>query len=133
MKKIDSKILVEGILEYINSYIIPNIDDNFLKITLKTVVVGAAQKSDTYEKIVKEYLKNSFIQDIFSVEEDGTFDIELLIDSLQTAIKECGDFRIVFPPVKFLSPEEKVLTFKAQDLSDFKNVLINLENKEVKK
>lgn len=42
MKKIDSKTLVNGILEYINSYIIPNVDDSFLKIALKTYVVSAA-------------------------------------------------------------------------------------------
>ena len=132
MKKINSDTLVDGIFEYIDSYIVPNIEDNFLKIVLKAFVVSAEQKADVYKKIVIEYLKNSFIQEIFEVEEDGTFDIELLIDSLQTAIKECGDFRFVFPPIKFVSPEEKVLVFKAQDLSDFKNVLINISNKEVK-
>ena len=132
MKKIDSKTLVNGILEYINSYVIPNVDDSFLKIALKTYVVSATQKTDAFEKIVKKYMKNSFIQDIFDVKDDS-FDIEFLITSLQTAIDECGDLKITFPPIKFVSPQEKVLTFKSNDLADLKQVLINISNQEAAK
>lgn len=131
MKKIDSKTLVDGIIEYVDTKVIPNIDDNFLKIALKTILVGASQKRDVCEKVMKEYLKVSFIQDIFSVE-DETFDIEFLIDSLKTAIDQYGDLKFTFPPVKFISPEEKTLSFNSKDLSDLKQVLINVSNREVK-
>lgn len=129
MKKINSEMLVDGIIEYVDTKVIPNIEDKFLKIVLKTVLVGASQKKNAYEKLIKEYLKNSFIQDIFDVEDDS-FDIELLIESLKTAIDQYGDLRFVFPPVKFISPEEKILSFNAKDLSDLKQVLINVSNKE---
>lgn len=131
MKKINSRILIEGIIEYINSYIIPNIEDNFLKVMLKACVVSAATKMDAYEKIIKEIIKNSFIQNIFEVEGDE-FDIELLVNSLSEAMKECGDLKFTFPPVKFVSPEEKILTFTSNDLADFKQILIKFAGSEKK-
>lgn len=128
MKKINAKILVIGIGEYVNTYVIPNIEDNFLKIALKTYVVSSSMKADTYEKAIKEYLKNSFIHDFLDVE-DEYFDIELLIDSLQAAMKDCGDLKITFPAVHFVSPEEKTISFKASDIADLKQVLIDTANK----
>ena len=70
MRKIDAKTLVIGIGEYLNSYVIPNIDDTFLKITLKTYAVSSSMKAEAYEKIIKEYISNSFIHDFLSVEDD---------------------------------------------------------------
>lgn len=81
MKKINVKVLIVGIGEYINTYVIPNIEDNFLKIALKTYVVSSTLKSDSYEKAIKQYLKNSFLAELFDIEDDY-FDIEFLIDSL---------------------------------------------------
>ena len=125
MRKIDAKTLVLGIGEYINSYVIPNVDDTFLKITLKTYAVSSSMKAEAYEKVIQELLNNSFIHDFLSVE-DEYFDIELLIDSLQTAIDECGDLKLTFPAIRFISPQEKVITFKSRDLADLKQVLINV-------
>ena len=128
MRKIDAKTLVIGIGEYLNSYVIPNIDDTFLKITLKTYAVSSSMKAEAYEKIIKEYISNSFIHDFLSVEDDQ-FDIEILIDSLQTAVNECGDLKITFPAIRFVSPQEKTITFKANDIADFKQVLTNVADR----
>lgn len=128
MKKINVKVLIVGIGEYINTYVIPNIEDNFLKIALKTYVVSSTLKSDSYEKAIKQYLKNSFLAELFDIEDDY-FDIEFLIDSLQSAIKECGDLKITFPAIRFVSPEEKTIYFKSNDIMDFKQVLTDIANK----
>ena len=54
---------------------------------------------------------------------DGLFDIESLIDALRQAINEYGELVVKIPPIRFVSPEEKILRFKASDISTLKQYI----------
>ena len=125
MNRIKSNVLVEGTMEFLNSSVIPSIDDSFLKIVMKTAVITAYNRKDAYIKIVDSYFDNEFVKALLKVDEEGYFDVEDLMDAIRKAIDECGELKITFPAIKFLSPVEKVLIFKANDITTLKQCITN--------
>ena len=123
MNKITSEQLIKGVMSYLNTEIIPCIEDPFTKIILKTMTITAESKMTAYKNLVDELLKNPFARDFLDVDNKGTFEVETLIDSLRKAVNECGELTIKIPPVRFLSPEEKVLGFNSTDISKLKQYL----------
>ena len=45
------------------------------------------------------------------------YNVDALKKALVETINTYGDFRLKIPGIKFLSPEEKELTFSAQDIN----------------
>lgn len=125
MNKITSEQLVKGIMSYLNTEIIPCIEDPFTKIVLKTMTITAESKMPAYKKVVDDLLTNPFVKELVEVDNTGTFEVETLIDSLRKAVNECGELTIKVPPVPLISPEEKVLGFNSTDISKLKQYLTN--------
>ena len=125
MNKINSEQLVKGVMSYLNTEIIPCIEDPFTKIVLKTMTITAESKMSAYKKVVDDLLTNPFVKELVEVDNTGTFEIETLIDSLRKAVNECGELTIKVPPVPLISPEEKVLGFNSTDISKLKQYLTN--------
>lgn len=123
MNKVTSEQLMKGIFSYLNTEIIPCVEDKFSKLILKTLVISAETKMEAYKSLIDELLKNPFAKDFLEVDDKGTFEIETLIDSMRKAVNECGEITIKIPPVKFLSPEEKVLSFNSSDITKLKQYL----------
>ena len=124
MEKINSEQLVSGVVNYITTEIIPCVEDTFTKLALKTFAITADTHAPAYIKAVDGFMSKPFISDIVNAE-DGVFDIESLIDAVRQAVNECGELTIKIPPVRFISPQEKTLTFKASDISNLKQYLTN--------
>ena len=128
MNKITSEQLVAGFIAYMNHEVIPNIADTFTKLTIRMLTISAETNAESYKHIVDNLLKSSFMIDFLQVDEDKCFDIETLIDALRQAINECGELVIKIPPVKFVSPEEKILCFKASDVGTLKQYITAASN-----
>lgn len=128
MNKITSEQLVAGFIAYMNHEVIPNVDDTFTKLTIRMLTISAENKAESYVHLVDNLLKSTFMTDFLQVDEDKCFDIETLIDALRQAINECGELVVKIPPVKFVSPEEKVLCFKASDVSTLKQYITAASN-----
>ena len=124
MEKITSKQLISGVVKYLTAEIIPCVDDTFTKLALKTLAITADTRTPAYIKAVENLLQNPLISDIVAAQ-DGTFEVESIIDAVRQAVDECGELTIKIPPVRFISPEEKTLTFKASDISSLKQYLTN--------
>jgi hypothetical protein len=129
MNRIKSETLVDGIMEFINSNVIPSVDDTFLKIAMKTAIITAAANKDAYVKMVDGYLDTDFFSTLLKRDSEGYFEIESLIDAIRQAMNECGELKITFPAIKFLSPTEKVLIFKANDITALKQYITNAASK----
>ncbi len=129
MNRIKSETLVDGIMEFINSNVIPSIDDAFLKIAMKTAIITAAANKDAYVKMTEGYLNTDFFSTLLKRDSEGYFEIESLIDAIRQAMNECGELKIIFPAIKFLSPTEKVLIFKANDITALKQYITNAASK----
>ena len=124
MEKINSEQLVSGVMKYLTAEIIPCVEDTFTKLALKTFAITAESHVLDYAKAVDSFVQKPFISDIVKTE-DGVFDVESLIDALRQAVNECGELTIKIPPVRFVSPQEKTLSFKASDISSLKQYLTN--------
>lgn len=122
MQKIKSEQLVTGVIKYLNVEIIPCIEDKFTKLLLRTMTISAEANLDSYTKLVDEFVRKPFISDLLKTEKD-VFEIESLIDAVRQAVNECGELVIKIPPVKFISPEEKTLSFNNADISKLKQYL----------
>lgn len=129
MNRIKSETLVDGIMEFINSNVIPSIDDTFLKIAMKTAIITAAANKHAYVKMVDGYLDTDFFSTLLKLDTGGYFEVESLIDAIRQAMNECGELKITFPAIKFLSPTEKVLIFKANDITALKQYITNAASK----
>lgn len=124
MKKINAEQLLRGFIKYLNIEIIPCIDDTFTKLLLRTFTITTESNADVYVKAITDFAKTEFISDILHAEND-TFEIEMLIDALRQAVNECGELVVKIPPIKFVSPEEKTLSFNAADISKLKQYFTN--------
>lgn len=124
MKKINSEQIIKGFIKYLNTEIIPCIDDTFTKLLLRTFTITAESNSKAYEKAISSFVKSGFVADMLHTEND-VFEIEMLIDALRQAVNECGELVIKIPPIKFVSPEEKTLSFNAADISKLKQYFTN--------
>lgn len=129
MNRIKSETLVDGIMEFINSNVIPSIDDTFLKIAMKTAIITAAANKEAYVKMTEGYLNTDFFSALLKRDSEGYFEVESLIDAIRQAMNECGELKITFPAIKFLSPTEKVLIFKANDITALKQYITNAASK----
>lgn len=125
MNRIKSDTLLKGIMSYINDCMIPAIDDTFMKITLKTITITSSTKMESYKQILDNYINTDFGKSFLKVDENGYFEIETLIDAVRQAMNDCGELKITFPAIKFLSPQEKILTFTANDISNLKQCITN--------
>ena len=124
MNKINTEQLLSGFIKYIGAEVIPNIEDTFTKLALKTFTITTANKAPAYIKALEAMISKPFAADLLKVE-DGCFEIEGIIDAVRQAVNECGELTIKIPPVKFISPQEKTLRFSASDISSLKQYLTN--------
>lgn len=124
MQKIQPEQLVIGVLKYLNSEVIPKINDTFTKILLRTLTINAESNIQNYTKILEDFISKPIVCDILKPD-NGSFEIESIIDSIRKAVNECGELEIKIPPVKLISPEEKVLSFGVSDISKLKQYLTN--------
>ena len=124
MEKINAEQLLSGFIKYISAEVIPNIEDTFTKLALKTFAITTTNSAPAYIKVLEDMIKKPFAADLLKVE-DGCFEIEELIDAVRQAVNECGELTVKIPPVKFISPQEKTMKFNASDISSLKQYLTN--------
>lgn len=125
MKKINPEQMIIGFTKYLNQEVLPCVQDTFTKIAIRMFAVSTELKAGTFKNFVDDIRKNQFVSEFFEVDENGCFDIEFFIDTLREAIDDCGELVVKIPPIKFVSPEEKVLRFKSEDISKLKQYLTN--------
>lgn len=125
MNRIKAETLVDGVMGFVNETVVPTVDDTFLKIAMKTAIITAANNKEAYIKIVKSYLDTEFFSSLLMLDENGYFEIESLMDAIRQAMNDCGELKITFPAIKFLSPQEKILIFKANDITALKQYITN--------
>lgn len=104
--------LVNGVVKFAKMDVLPKIPDKTFKLVMATGIAMLENNPD----IVDPLLKNPMVSAILN-EEDGLYETDDLKEALIDAMKEYGDLKIKIPGIKFLSPEEKELSFGAQDIS----------------
>lgn len=124
MNKINTEQLLSGFIKYLAAEIIPCVEDTFTKLALKTFAITTEKNAPAYTKALDSMIEKPFIADLLKVE-DGCFEVEELIDAARQAVNECGELTVKIPAIRFISPEEKTLSFSAADISKLKQYLTN--------
>jgi hypothetical protein len=103
--------LINGVIKFGKMDILPKITDKTFKIVLATGMAMLENNAD----ILDPFLKDPMIAALL-MEEDGLYETDDLKDALINAMKEYGDLKIKIPGIKFISPEDKELSFNTQDV-----------------
>ena len=104
--------IIDGVAKYAEEDIIPKIEEKGFSIGLSFFVSRLKSK----KSIADIFFDNPIVQKILP-EKDGLYEIEDLLSSLETAIKENGDELILkIPAIPIISPTEKELKFNSKDI-----------------
>lgn len=122
MDKINSEQLISGVIKYLATEIIPCVEDTFTKLALKTFTITTEKNAPAYIKAIDSLIDKPFVSDLLKAD-NGCFEVEELIDAVRQAVNECGELTVKIPPVRFISPQEKTLSFNAADISKLKQYL----------
>ena len=111
--RVGKAAIVEGLTEYIEQEIIPSIADVPLQIILYFGV--RLLRKDKEQRIISELLNSDIAKLVIQCEND-VYDLSDLISTAKESVSHFGRFPVKIPPIKFVSPEEKVITFSAEDI-----------------
>lgn len=109
--------IVKGVVDYIENDVIPQMkEDRAMQIILDVVAKSALGNT----KLTNAVFDNNTVKAFLKCNEDGTYEIEDVFDSLSESIKKFGAFPVVIPPVPLISPTEKTLEFGEDDIAEIK-------------
>ena len=102
--------MATGVAKFIKNEIIPNVDENIMKVRFG--IAAGAVESDT--KIVDKLVDGTMLSAL--IKTDSGYNMELLKRHAIPALEQYGAITITIPPVKFISPTEKVMQFNGEDI-----------------
>jgi hypothetical protein len=108
--------LINGIVAYVKSEVIAKIPDKAFRMTLSAGVNLIEAKPEIADAV--------FVHPIL-MNKGGMYDIDLFEEVILKTIDEHGDFPVVIPAIKFISPTEKELKFNAEDIRKMKEYIMN--------
>lgn len=112
--------IVNGIVLYAKKEVISNIPDKALKMIIATAVSALEANPDAIDGL----LAHPLVSPLFKVEEDGTYNIDKGFEIIEKTLTDYGDLPVKIPAIRFISPEEKELTFSLADIRNLKNCII---------
>lgn len=112
--------IAQGVSNYVKTEIIDKISDKPFKIIL-AIGISAIEKNP---ELLDEFLDNSLVSSLLKKSDDGTYDINEMLDIIETAVGDYGSFPVTVPPIKFISPDEKELDFTANDVRKLRTYIM---------
>ena len=110
--------IITGVIKYTKAEIVDKITDKPLKIIIATCIAAIEINPTVADAI----FNNEFVSMILS-EKDGRYDLDIMFSALEKAVMEYGEFSITIPAIKFISPNEKELTFTMSDVHTLKTYI----------
>ena len=108
--------IINGVIQYVRNEVIDKITDRPLKMLLATGV----SILEVNPSIADPIFSNSFVS---GLEKDGSYDLDGICKILEKTMKTYGDFPVIIPAIKFISPAEKELTFGIGDIQKLKKYI----------
>ena len=111
--------IVDGLIRYVKSDVINKITDK----PLKMIIAAAVSAIELNPALADTVLDNEMISSI--IRRDGDwYDIDAAFDIIERTMSEYGEFPIVVPAIKFISPTEKTLSFGAGDVRRLREYIV---------
>ena len=122
--KVTKQQIISGVVKYTKNEVLNKIVDKPLKMIIATVVA----MMETNPKIVDAVFNNSIISAML-YEDNGMYEIDELMEVIEDIMNEYGEFPVVIPAIKFISPMEKELSFGASDVNKLREYIANKTTK----
>ena len=106
------KNAMSGVMLYVKVEVLPKISDKAFAMVMATGIAMIDNKPE----LIGDILKNDMVSALLS-EKNGLYQVDALKNALVETVNQYGELKIKIPGIKFLSPEEKELTFSAQDIN----------------
>lgn len=116
--KVTKSQIINGVIEYAKSEMIDKITDKPLKMILATGISAI----ELNNSIVDGLFENPIVSGILG-ESDGKYELDDISEILFKTLDEYGDFPIIIPAIKFISPYEKELKFTSSDVRKLKEYI----------
>lgn len=102
--------VANGVAKFIKNEMIPNVDENIMRVILGI----AAGVVETNVEFVDKLLDGTMLSALIKTE--NGYNMELLKRHAIPAIEQYGAITITVPPIKFISPTEKIMQFNGEDV-----------------
>ena len=113
--KVTKDQMVNGIVSYIDSDVIPQIGDKATQI-MASIAVKAVKANN---KLVDAIFGNQTVKSLLN-ETDGMYEIDDIFRYIEESIQEFGPFPVIIPSIPLISPDEKTLSFNSEDIQQMK-------------
>lgn len=111
--------IVNGIIKYAKTEVIGKIPDKALKMIVATAVSALEVNPDAIDTV----LTHPFISSVV-IEEDGKYKLDQAFKIIEKTMTDYGEFPVKIPPIRFISPEEKELTFSLVDIRKLEECIL---------
>ena len=113
--KVTKDQIVSGVSAYISTEVIPNIGDKATQIVVSIAAKAVKANSGLVDAMFNHPVVKSLLH-----EDGGKYEIDELFKYIKESVDEYGPFPVTIPAVPFISPEEKTLSFDADDITKIK-------------
>lgn len=116
--KVTKQQIIKGVIEFAKKDILDTIMDKPLQIILATGITAL----ETNPSLADSIFENPMVSTILK-EQNGQYDIDDIFAIIETTLNEYGDFPIIIPKIKFITPCDKELRFSANDIKRLKTYI----------
>ena len=103
--------IVKGITKYAKTEVIGKIPDKALKMIIATAVSALEINPDAIDAALTHPLISAVV-----CEEENGYNLDQAFKIIEKTLTDYGEFPVKIPPIRFISPEEKELTFTLVDI-----------------
>lgn len=114
--RVTKQQIVNGIVSYIESEVLPQVDDRSVKI-LASIAIKSIQSNSKMQDMI---FANPVVKTLLIEDESGTYEIDELFRVISESIDQYGSFPVEIPPIPLISPSQKTLNFNGQDIAEMK-------------
>ena len=108
---VTKKQLVNGVVRFIETDLIPQIGDRNTKFVLAMAKDSLREDGDIADEFFRSPMVSSLVK-----EHDGEYDLTRLSSILRGVLSEYQSFPVTIPKIPLFSPTEKVLKITAEDV-----------------
>jgi hypothetical protein len=108
---ISKKQLINGVVKFIETELIPQIGDRNTKFVLSMAKDSLREDNDLADSFLHSPMVSTLVK-----EEDGEYDVSHFSTILKNVLSEYQSFPVTIPKIPLFSPTEKVLKITAEDV-----------------
>lgn len=108
---ISKKQLINGVVKFIETELIPQIGDRNTKFVLSMAKDSLREDNDLADSFLHSPMVSTLVK-----EENGEYDVSHFSTILKNVLSEYQSFPVTIPKIPLFSPTEKVLKITAEDV-----------------